>query len=151
MDTIIGFLDSNGHPHFTIEVYGFNPNAPVKINAMMDTGFTGFLSLPLTNCFQAGLILLSTATYTLADGSPSNTLLCLGTIKTPTRNIVGAIAISFKSPDAIIGIDFLQKINGKLIFDMAAKTCKIEIPKILPTPTTTILTTRNLRGRPKKK
>jgi len=49
MDTITGFLDANLHPHFTIEIYGYNPAISVKVDVLMDTGFSGFLSLPLTN------------------------------------------------------------------------------------------------------
>lgn len=134
MDIITGFLDSNLHPHFTIEVFGYSPQNLVKIDAMMDTGFSGFLSLPLANCFQSALILLSTATYILADGKPSNTLLCLGTVKANddnniARSATGAISVSFNSPTTLLGVDFLSRINGKLVLDLPNKRAWIEIPR----------------------
>jgi len=133
MDIITGFLDSNLHPHFAIEVFGYSPKYSVRIDAMMDTGFSGFLSLPLANCFQSGLILLSTATYILADGKPSNTLLCLGTVKAAddnkiTRSAIGAISVSFNNPAALLGVEFLNRLHGKLILDLPNKRTWIEIP-----------------------
>lgn len=155
MDIINGFLDKNGHPFFTIEVYGYNSQVAVKVDVMMDTGFTGFLSLPLTYCFQSGLILLSTATYTLADGSSSNTLLCMGTIRVNNiSNFTGAISVSFNNPMALIGMDFLNKINGKLMVDTRAKIANIEFPKTIPRPvitTTPTSTPKNRSGAAKAK
>ena len=137
MDTITGFLDANLHPHFTIEIYGYNPAISVKVDVLMDTGFSGFLSLPLTNWFQSGLILLSTASYTLADGKQSNTLLCLGTIKAQDDNQVihvapGTVSVSFNNPTALLGVDFLERIKGKLVLDLPNKRAWIEINKAQP-------------------
>lgn len=121
-----GFFNSLGHPMFKIKVYGFHQKASVQVDAMFDTGFTGFLSLPLKYCLQSGLILLSTAEYTLADNSKSSTLLCLGTVVLDDRTkVVGAISISFKSVDTLLGMDFLRKLNGKFEVDTANKSVKI--------------------------
>lgn len=118
---------------FKISVYGHSPQWSVPVEAMLDTGFTGFLSLPLTSCLRAGLILISTADYTLADGSTSSTLLCLGTITLEDgRKVTGAISVSFKSRDALLGMEFLNKLGEKLELDSALKT--VRIVSIKPTP-----------------
>ncbi len=97
---------------------------------MFDTGFTGFLNLPLPQCLQSALILHSTAQYTLADKSLSTTLLCMGTIVLPTNyNIIGAISISFTSNEALLGMEFLHKIKGKLRVDTAHGLAIIEYEK----------------------
>lgn len=121
-----GYFNSLGHPMFKIKVHGYHPNASVQVDAMFDTGFTGFLNLPLKYCLQSGLILLSTAEYTLADNSRSSTLLCLGTVVLDDKiKIVGAISISFKSVDTLLGMDFLRKLDGKLEVDTVNKSVKI--------------------------
>ncbi len=121
-----GYFNSLGHPMFKIAVYGYHPKASVQIDAMFDTGFTGFLSLPLKYCLQSGLILLSTAEYTLADNSRSSTLLCLGTVVLDNKTkVVGTISISFKSVDTLLGMDFLRKLKGKLDVDTVNKSVKI--------------------------
>ena len=76
-----GFFNQNGHPIVPIEVYGFSDKISQKFDAMLDTGFSGFLSLPLVYALKVGLILNSTASFVFADGSVQNTLLCLGTVK----------------------------------------------------------------------
>jgi len=83
------------------------------------------------------LILLSTASYTLADGKQSNTLLCLGTIKAQDDNQVihvapGTVSVSFNNPTALLGVDFLERIKGKLVLDLPNKRAWIEINKAQP-------------------
>lgn len=121
-----GYFSSNGHPMFKISVYGHSPEWTVPVDAMLDTGFTGFLSLPLVYCLRAGLILASTADYTLADGSTNSTLLCLGTIVLEgTKKVTGAISVSFKSRDALLGMEFLNKLGSKLELNVVTRSVRI--------------------------
>ncbi len=128
-----GYFSLNGHPMFKISVFGHSDQWTVPVEAMLDTGFTGFLSLPLASCLRAGLILTSTADYTLADGSVNSTLLCLGTIVLEDgKRVTGAISVSFKSRDALLGMEFLNKLGGKLELDSTSKI--VRIVDIKPTP-----------------
>src|ERR1035438_4514014 len=69
MSIQIGYLDDNGHPRITIRVSGTHPTASAVVEAMIDTGFTGFLMLPIAQALPLGLALYGTGNYTLADGS----------------------------------------------------------------------------------
>ena len=106
-----------------IEVFGYSCDVRQKFDAMLDTGFSGFLSLPLVHAFKVGLILASTASFTLADGSTDNTLLCWGGIKIGSEEQIGLIAVS-KGNDALIGMDFLRKFKKKLHLDVEHTTVK---------------------------
>ena len=65
---VTGYLNANGDPHVEIEVA--NPlDWRKKVNCLIDTGFTGFLSIPLLEAFPIGLLLIGTMPVTLADGS----------------------------------------------------------------------------------
>lgn len=109
-------FNPQGHPVIPVKVFGAFRNSPVEMNAIIDTGFSGFLSLPLVYAMQAALILQSTAMYTLADGSTDTTLLCLGTVIIEDENVVGLISVS-KGNDVLIGIDLLKKMKKKFVLD----------------------------------
>lgn len=126
---IAGIFDELGHPHFSIEVFGVSKKSKVKIDVMFDTGFTGFLNLPLALCLQTGLVLYSTTSYKLADGRSSSTILCLGTIIVSEGNeITGAISIDFNTNEALMGMEFLRKIKGRLQIDTSNQKVKLFIP-----------------------
>lgn len=120
-----GSFSPTGHPIFQIEVYGFSDKFSQKFDAMLDTGFSGFLNLPLVYALKIGLILNSTASYTLADGSTQHTLLCLGSIKIGEGVQPGLISIS-KGSDVLIGMDFLRKFKKKLSLDCEGGTLRLE-------------------------
>lgn len=145
MKTIDGYI-KNGHPFFRIQVYGFSQKQIVTVEALFDSGFTGFLSLPLSNCLRSALILLSTAQYTLADGSTSHTLLALRTVVVSQDvNTTGAISISMQSNDSLLGMEFLRKIGGKLEVDVGKNIARITNIPDVPS------TTNQNRHRTKKK
>ncbi|MCL5011260.1 MAG: hypothetical protein M1127_03610, partial [Patescibacteria group bacterium] len=86
---------------------------------------SGFLSLPLAYAFKVGLILASTASFTLADGSIDHTLLCYGGIKLNGEEQAGLISIS-KGNDVLLGMDFLRKFNKKLHLDCSSNSVMLE-------------------------
>lgn len=76
----IGFLDKAGHPHIKIRVWGLSADFGREFEAMIDTGFSGYLSIPLVQAFPLALTLFGTTQYELADGSMSPKLLAHGSI-----------------------------------------------------------------------
>jgi predicted aspartyl protease len=70
MSMQMGYLDRNGHPRVTIHVRGTHPTEFIEIDVLLDTGFAGFLMLPITPALPLGLALYGTGDYSLADGSP---------------------------------------------------------------------------------
>lgn len=125
MTQMNGHFSQNGHPLFNIQIFGHSRTWAIPVEAMLDTGFSGFLSLPLSYCLKAGLILASTADYTLADGSTNSTLLCWGTIIINDQEIIGLVAISFRGNQPLLGMDFLRRTNKRLELD--AKSLKVSL------------------------
>lgn len=120
-----GFFNQNGHPIIPIEVYGFSEKISQKYGAMLDTGFSGFLSLPLVYAFKVGLVLSGTASFTLADGSTDHTLLCFGGIKLNSQKQTGLISVS-KGSDVLLGMEFLRKFNKCLFLDCGNNIVRLE-------------------------
>lgn len=81
MSTQIGYVDPNGHPRVTIHIRGTHPTEFAQVDALVDTGFTGFLMLPIAQALPLGLALYGTGDYNLADGSPISCFLAEGTIE----------------------------------------------------------------------
>lgn len=112
----IGYLDSAGHPHVKIRVWGLNEQFAQEFEAMIDTGFTGFLMLPLVSAFPLALTLFGTTTYTLADGSQSPKLLAYGTVGLDEENTEGLIVLEANaSSGPLLGMEFLRRSKKELL------------------------------------
>ena len=109
----MGYFGDNGSPVIEIEVSGpINPAR--KMTAVIDTGFSGFLLLPILEAFPVGLILSGTTSIELADGSQQSKLTCLGEIHFGGVRKVGLIIIEWESTDILVGMDFLRKFEKML-------------------------------------
>lgn len=116
----IGYLDGNGHPCIKVSIWGLARAFSHEFEAMIDTGFTGFLSIPISSAFPLGLTLYGTTTYTLADGSASPKLLGFGTVAIEAGTAGeeaahGVIVLEANSSGLLLGMDFLHKLNKSLI------------------------------------
>ena len=88
-----------------------------KLKALVDTGFTGFLSIPILEAFPIGLLLHGTTSVQLADGSTQVKLTCLGMAHLGDEGQVGLIIIEPQSTQVLVGIDFLRKFKRQLVVD----------------------------------
>lgn len=140
--TITGLFDENGSPTVEIEVSG-PVHAPRKLTAIVDTGFSGFLLIPLLEAFPIGLILSGTTSIELADGSKQNKLTCLGQVHFGGVEKVGLIIIEWENTDILVGMDFLRKfektlvvdpLNNNVLFFPSSIFSKPEPPKAPPEP-----------------
>jgi len=123
----IGFFNTNQDPCIDIEVS--NPIGwKQKLTCLIDTGFTGFLSIPMFTAFPIGLLLSGTMSLTLADGSTQFRLTCLGSASLDGEAQVGVIIIEPSSDQVLLGMDFLRKFNLQLIVDPINST--VELRKI---------------------
>jgi predicted aspartyl protease len=116
---VVGLFDSSGSPTIQIEVYGWNSDIRRSVTAIVDTGFTGFLMLPILTAFPIGLILHSLMDITLADGSIQNKLTCRGGVHFDGQTRPGLIILEEQGTEVLVGIEFLKSFGLTLIVDPA--------------------------------
>ena len=111
-----GFLDDAGHPHIKIKVWGLSADFGQEFEAMIDTGFTGYLMLPLVQALPLALTLFGTTTCTLADGSQSPKLSAIGNIDHDGEVTSGIIVLEGNaSSGPLVGMGFLRKSSKVLV------------------------------------
>lgn len=119
----IGFLAANGDPTLEIEIKGVGQAK--KFTCLIDTGFTGFLSIPLLQALPLGLVLTATTTVTFANGITESRLICLGHAKVDSDEQLGTILLEYQSNQVMLGMDFLKKFGLKLL--VCPTTGQIEV------------------------
>jgi predicted aspartyl protease len=137
--SVTGSFNNAGSPVVEIEVSGpLTP--PTKFTALVDTGFSGFLLLPLLDAFPVGLILRGTMALTLADGTSQTKLTCLGMIHFDGQEQLGLVIIEWQSTDVLVGMDFLRKFKKQLAVDPIngkvelTDALGVSTPPLPPTP-----------------
>lgn len=119
-----GYFNANQDPCIDIEVS--NPlDWKQKLCCLIDTGFTGFLSIPMFTAFPIGLLLSGTMRLTLADGSTQFRLTCLGKANLDGEAQVGVIIIEPSSDQVLLGMDFPRKFNMQLVVDPVNSTVEL--------------------------
>ena len=88
MSTQIGYIDSDGHPRLTIRISGPDPTNFIEEDALIDTGFTGFLMLPQAKVFALGIVPSSTGDHILADDSV-------------VTNFLGSATVTIRPPSVV--------------------------------------------------
>lgn len=117
---LTGYFNSGGHPALKISVYGLHLDLKQEFEVMIDTGFTGFLLMPIMSAFPLGLTLMGTGNYTLADNSSSAKLLALGAVIIGDEEpLHGIIVLEPNQCTMLLGMDFLRK--AKRCLSMSVK------------------------------
>jgi predicted aspartyl protease len=111
-----GTYNASGNPTIEIEVSG-PLDTRFPFTAMVDTGFSGFLLLPILNAFPIGLLLQGTMPITLADGTTQTKLTCLGSIHFDGAEEIGIIIIEWQNTDVLVGMEFLRRFRKQLRLD----------------------------------
>ena len=102
-----GFFSKTGSPALKINLRG--PfGQPVEFEGILDTGFTGFVSVPLLSALPLGLILYGTASVELADGSKQIRLTAQGLAVIEGESKVGVVVLEPSSNEVLIGMAFLR-------------------------------------------
>ena len=109
-----GHFDGKGSPTLPISVE-VPSLALLKFEAIVDTGFTGFLSLPLAVLYFFKDHIEGLQNVTFADGTNSKLLEVIATVVIEDERIAGRAIIEPGGHEAIIGTEFLRTSNRGLI------------------------------------
>ncbi len=124
MATWTGFLSKSG-PSLKVFLSGII-NAETEFDALIDTGFTGFLSMPLVAAFPLGLTLFGTTNLILADGSTSSRLTAYGKVRVDKEEQYGVIVLETGSNEVLVGMEFLKVFKKRLIISQASGMITLE-------------------------
>lgn len=108
---------NNDQPVIGIEIQGVTGIAK-KINALVDSGFNGYLQIPFVEAFPLGLVLAGVQANTLADGSTSSHLVCKGKVCVDGKCIDTTIDIQ-QANIVLLGTKLLKELGKVFILDSA--------------------------------
>jgi len=106
---------NNDQPKIEIEVKGACEK-PVKITALVDSGFNGYLTLPYEKAFPLGLILSGVQSNTLADGSQVAHFVCIGQICVDGKCVNTTIDIQ-PAGMILLGTKLLKELGKTFVLD----------------------------------
>ena len=112
----IGHFDEQGNACLNFHLCGVRHKEPgLKYIGIIDTGFTGFIQIPIQHAFSLRLPLEGTTTVTLADGSSLAVLTALGRATLLERAEIGVVMLSVSSNEILLGMDFLRRFKRALL------------------------------------
>jgi predicted aspartyl protease len=109
-----GYFDKAGNPCVKITVSGVYNQSGIEFEAIIDTGFTGFLLIPIVQALPIGLVLDSTTEVTLADGSVKGRYVGYGMVHIVGDDKArltqgGLVMLEETGTDILVGMDFFRK------------------------------------------
>jgi clan AA aspartic protease len=122
---IQAYFDDSGNPKVKIAVSG--NRMQVEIEALIDTGFDGEITLPSAIGVRLGLELTGIEDFELADGSISESFVFSGQVTLGERSQEVDIVLADIS-EALIGTSLLS--NYQLTIDFVNRT--VEIKEVQP-------------------
>ncbi|MGA3162358.1 MAG: hypothetical protein ABSC77_14215 [Terracidiphilus sp.] len=84
-------------------------------DAVIDTGFTGFISMPQVSALPLGLNLYGTVSIELADGDKATRLTAKGMVEVLGEEKAGVVILEPNSKDVLLGMAFLS-VFGRALF-----------------------------------
>ena len=112
----IGYYDQQGNACLRLHFCGVRHEPPgIEFEAIIDTGFTGFIQLPLDRAMELSLPLEGTIAVTLADGSSLVMLTALVDATLLERTESGSAQLSMTSDEVLVGMDFLRHFERALV------------------------------------
>lgn len=127
---MLGIFNGNDQPIVEVEIKGFG-GATKKLAALVDSGFNGYIQIPLIEALPLGLILTGVQENMLADGSTSSHLVCDGRVGVDGKYINTPIDIH-AADIILLGTKLLKKLNKTFILNCMEG--KVEIVENNPMP-----------------
>jgi predicted aspartyl protease len=111
---VVGAFDTAGSPTIKIRISG--DSEPREYAATIDTGFTGFVALPLVEMVPLGLTTQpGAASVMLGDGTIIQNLVAQGRVALSGQTADGTVLLDETSNDVLIGMAFLRAFKLALI------------------------------------
>ncbi|MYC04689.1 MAG: hypothetical protein F4X61_08685 [Rhodothermaceae bacterium] len=112
----IGHYDQEGNACVYVHICGTKHEHPgVKFEGIIDTGFTGFLQLPLSHATVLALPLEGIQKIGLANASTSTMLTVLADVTLADKTETGISLVSETSNTILLGMDFLRRFDRVLM------------------------------------
>lgn len=109
-----GYFDKTGSPSLKVKVAGPLGSA-IELEAIIDTGYTGFVLLPAQYALALGLAIEGTSTMTLADASKIVCELARVTMSVSGMSRTGITELENNSKEVLVGMDFLRQFGFALM------------------------------------
>ena len=118
MATLHGSLDSSHSPLVTVAVSA--PSGPSHfVDALIDTGFTGFVQLPEQRARELGLTLRAVSEAQYADGRTGTIPLAWAKVTLGLDIQEGFVHIQSGSDEVIVGVELLRIFRKVFVLSIA--------------------------------
>jgi predicted aspartyl protease len=114
-----GRIDANGHPYVEITVSADgSQGSGLSFEALIDTGFTGFVSLPIIAASTLNLQPHTTTRYELANGKLCDPVPLARAFACVSGDGFkpGIVSISEHASGVLVGVEFLRTCGKGLLF-----------------------------------
>lgn len=115
MPAQVGYINSSGRPAIKISLFGAYPQLRTEFEAVIDTGFTGFVSMPLLQAFPLGLPLIGATSVVLADGNTHGRFTAICSAFLGQERKEGVVILEPSSNDLLVGMEFVKKFQKTLV------------------------------------
>ncbi len=115
MALTIGFTSSSGSPVIKLTIAGAFPASATEFEVTVDTGFTGFISMPIMSALPLGLPLYGTTSVEFGDGSTASRFTALGVATLGGESETGVIILEPSTNGVLVGMEFLKKFRKSVV------------------------------------
>ena len=116
-----GWLDPQGCPFTKIAIFPEGrPDVRREVEALIDTGFTGFAQIPFAIALSIGLSATGTMDLTFAGGTTEPTPVSWASIQLGPDIREGLVFLSDRSDEILVGVHFLRLFGTTLTFSVGS-------------------------------
>ena len=109
-----GRFDSKGNPCISLSVSG-DSGSPLVLEAIIDTGFSGFLMMPVFQALPLGMPPVGTTIASLADGAKIPTMMVYGKVEFAGRSAMGPVILPNDNVLVLVGLGFLRRFELAMV------------------------------------
>ena len=110
-----GFIDPAGEPRLRIRVVGATGSG--ELEPIVDTGFAGFLSIPLQEARRFGIQPYTHLNCIFADGRSRSMPIGVGSVELSDTMVYRGTIVLSEAADALVGMEFLRQAQRALYLD----------------------------------